>query len=202
MTLFDSGPRELLPYDGSARLFDWVLGSVDSTAVMNTLVSEVEWETHTIRMFGKEYLQPRLVAWFGDAGSEYSYSGLKMNVRDWVEPVNSLKSIVEEHAGTTFNSVLVNYYRDGRDKVGWHRDDEPELGSEPTIASLSIGATRRFKFSHLASREVVSVELPTGSLVVMSGLSQACWEHEVPRQLNVKEARLNLTFRKVRTRES
>ena len=202
MTLFDSGPRELLPYDGSARLFDWVLGSVDSTAVMNTLVSEVEWETHTIRMFGKEYLQPRLVAWFGDAGSEYSYSGLKMNVRDWVEPVGSLKSIVEERAGTTFNSVLINYYRDGGDKVGWHRDDEPELGSEPTIASLSIGATRRFKFRHLASREVVSVELPTGSLVVMSGLSQACWEHEVPRQSSVKEARLNLTFRKVRTSES
>jgi alkylated DNA repair dioxygenase AlkB len=97
-----------------------------------------------------------------------------------------------------FNSVLVNLYRDGNDKVSWHRDNEPELGNTPTIGSMSLGAPRRFKFRHLDSRDVIEVVLPPGSMVIMSGLSQSCWEHEVPRQAAVKEPRINLTFRQVR----
>jgi alkylated DNA repair dioxygenase AlkB len=201
MTLFDMPPRELLPFDGSALFHEWVLGDLNHHSVMSELVDNIAWESHSIKMFGKEYPQPRLIAWFGDPGSEYSYSGLKMNVRDWVEPISSLREIIQAHANVEFNSVLVNYYRNGNDKVGWHRDDEPELGATPTIASLSLGATRRFKFRHLETRQVVPIDLPAGSLVVMSGLSQARWEHEAPRQIGVTEPRINLTFRQVGTVE-
>lgn len=198
MSLFEDDPTELLPYDGSAVLHQWVLGDRSWEEVMGRLVDDIPWEAHTIKMFGKEYPQPRLVAWYGDPGSEYSYSGLKMNVRPWIPPIVDLKVIAESHAGVVFNSVLVNLYRDGNDKVGWHRDNEPELGGTPTIASMSLGAPRRFKFRHLSTGEQVEAVLNPGSLVVMSGLSQTCWEHEVPRQAAVKEPRINLTFRQVR----
>lgn len=197
MSLFESGPQELLPYDGSAVLHEWVLGDANWESLMADLVEVVPWESHTIKMFGKEYPQPRLVAWFGDPGSDYSYSGLKMNVRPWIPTVSMLREAAERIAGVRFNSVLVNLYRDGNDKVSWHRDNEPELGEEPVIASISLGAPRRFKFRHLLTREVVETTLTPGSMVVMSGLSQSCWEHEIPRQAAVSEPRINLTFRQV-----
>lgn len=196
--MFEEQSRELLPYDGSAVLHEWVLGDRSWTSIMATLTETVPWESHTIRMFGKEYPQPRLVAWFGDPHSEYSYSGLAMTVRPWIPVVQDLREIAERYAGVAFNSVLINLYRNGDDKVSWHRDNEPELGSTPTIASMSLGSVRRFKFRHLDSKEVVSVDLAPGSLVVMSGLSQTCWEHEVPRQAAVSDPRINLTFRQVR----
>lgn len=197
MSLFESGPQELLPYDGSAVLHEWVLGDASWESLMADLVEVVPWESHTIKMFGREYPQPRLVAWFGDPGSDYSYSGLKMNVRPWIPTVSMLREAAERIAGVRFNSVLVNLYRDGNDKVSWHRDNEPELGEEPVIASISLGAPRRFKFRHLLTREVVETTLTPGSMVVMSGLSQSCWEHEIPRQAAVSEPRINLTFRQV-----
>jgi alkylated DNA repair dioxygenase AlkB len=197
MSLFESGPQELLPYDGSAVLHEWVLGDASWESLMADLVEVVPWESHTIKMVGKEYPQPRLVAWFGDPGSDYSYSGLKMNVRPWIPTVSMLREAAERIAGVRFNSVLVNLYRDGNDKVSWHRDNEPELGEEPVIASISLGAPRRFKFRHLLTREVVETTLTPGSMVVMSGLSQSCWEHEIPRQAAVSEPRINLTFRQV-----
>ena len=197
MSLFESGPQELLPYDGSAVLHEWVLGDASWESLMADLVEVVPWESHTIKMFGKEYPQPRLVAWFGDPGSDYSYSGLKMNVRPWIPTVSMLREAAERIAGVRFNSVLVNLYRDGNDKVSWHRDNDPELGEEPVIASISLGAPRRFKFRHLLTREVVETTLTPGSMVVMSGLSQSCWEHEIPRQAAVSEPRINLTFRQV-----
>lgn len=202
MTLFELPPQDLLPYDGHAQFFESVLNVGLQTEATERLLAETPWESHTIRMFGKEYQQPRLVAWFGDPGSEYSYSGLKMTVRPWVEPIIALKELVETRVGLEFNSVLLNLYRTGDDKVGWHSDDEPELGSEPTIASLSLGATRRFKFRHRSSKEVVSTDLPSGSLIVMSGLSQTCWEHEVPKQAGVTQPRINLTFRRVNTNDT
>lgn len=197
MSLFGNEPRELLPYDGSAVMYEWVLGELNSHEILHNLMEVIDWEEHMIHMFGKSYPQPRLVAWFGDKGSEYSYSGLKMNVRPWTPEILALRQIVESYSGTVFNSVLVNLYRDGNDKVSWHRDNEPELGSTPTIASLSLGAARRFKFRHLQSGETLEVTLESGSLIIMSGLSQACWEHEVPRQAAIDKPRINLTFRQV-----
>jgi len=121
-----------------------------------------------------------------------------MDINPWTPLLEKLKSICEEKSGASFNSLLLNLYRNGEDKVSWHADDEPELESEPCIASLSLGATRRFKFRHRDTKEIVERELPSGSLVVMSGLSQSEWEHEIPKQKTVKGPRINLTFRSVR----
>jgi alkylated DNA repair dioxygenase AlkB len=197
MSLFDAPERELLPYDGSAMHFDWVLGDLDASAVFMDLLKNIPWESRTIKMFGKEHPQPRLVAWFGDPGRGYTYSGVSMNINPWTSQLETLKTICEQKAGRSFNSLLLNLYRNGEDKVSWHSDDEPELGSEPCIASLSLGAVRRFKFRHRDSKEIVDCSLTPGSLVVMSGLSQTKWEHEVPKELRVREPRINLTFRNV-----
>jgi alkylated DNA repair dioxygenase AlkB len=197
MSLFEIPERELLPYDGSAMYFDWVLGDLDASAVFADLLKNTPWESRTIKMFGKEFLQPRLVAWFGDPGRGYTYSGISMNINPWTSQLELLKSICEQKAGRAFNSLLINLYRSGEDKVSWHSDNEPELGKEPCIASLSLGATRRFKFRHLDSKDVVECSLTPGSLVVMSGLSQIKWEHEVPKEARVKGPRINLTFRYV-----
>jgi alkylated DNA repair dioxygenase AlkB len=197
MSLFAVNGLELLPTDGSAKLFESVLGDSDPTVVMKELYESVPWASQTITMFGKQYEEPRRTAWFGDDGASYTYSGITMTPRAWTPVLQSLRSICEERSESTFNSVLLNLYRDGNDKMGWHADNEPELGSEPVIASLSLGATRRFRFRHRTTKEIVERELHTGSLVVMSGLSQKCWVHEVPRQKRVKTPRINLTFRKI-----
>jgi alkylated DNA repair dioxygenase AlkB len=189
--------RELLPTDGSAKMYDWVLGDSDSTLVMQELVTTVPWSSQTITMFGKQHVEPRRTAWFGDDGASYTYSGITMSPLTWTPLLTSLRKICEEHSGASFNSVLLNLYRDGNDKMGWHADDEPELGVEPVIASLSLGVTRRFRFRHRTTKEIVECELPTGSLVVMSGLTQKCWVHEVPQQKRITTPRINLTFRKI-----
>lgn len=198
-TFFDEGGRELLPSDGSAVLHDWVLGDRNSEEILSRLMDEVPWTSNTIRVFGVDHVEPRLVSWHGDPGASYSYSGLQLAVNPWTPLLSELKSVCESIAGTPFNSVLLNLYRDGNDRVGWHADDEPELGPEPVIASLSLGAVRRFRFRHRETGESVACDLPSGSLVVMSGLSQRCWVHEVPRQKRVVSPRVNLTFRRVRT---
>lgn len=197
MTLFESPTTELLPYDGSALFYDSVLEEHDSALIFSNLFDCLPWEARTLRMFGREIPQPRLIAWFADPGCEYSYSGISMNNNSWTPELLELKAVCEQFAGTTFNSTLANLYRNGNDKMSWHSDDEPELGIEPCIASLSLGATRRFKFRHRETKEVVDCSLPSGSLVVMSGLSQKMWQHEVPRESKVTEPRINLTFRRV-----
>ncbi|CAB4562748.1 unannotated protein [freshwater metagenome] len=199
MSLFAVNGHELLPADGSAKLYEWVLGDTDPSVVMQELLDSVPWASQTITMFGKQYEEPRRTAWFGDEGASYTYSGITMTPHPWTPLLQSLRDVCEQNSGSAFNSVLLNLYRDGNDKMGWHADDEPELGTEPVIASLSLGATRKFRFRHRVTKEVVECELPTGSLVVMSGLSQKCWVHEVPRQKRVNTPRINLTFRKIQS---
>lgn len=194
--LFDEAePRELLPYDASASYWPFVLGSRSPDAVMRRLLDEVDWEQRSIVLFGREVRQPRLDSWYGDVA--YTYSGVTTTPRSWTPLLVELREICEERARSSFNSVLVNLYRDGSDSMGLHADDEPELGPQPVIASLSLGATRRFRFRHRTTRDVVQIDLPSGSLVVMSGNCQSCWMHEVPKQKTVTEARINLTFRTV-----
>lgn len=140
---------------------------------------------------------PRLEAWYGDAGASYSYSGLAHEPLPWTPELQRLRERVEVAAGTTFNSVLANLYRDGNDSNGWHADDESELGEQPVIASLSLGAARRFLLRHRASVERVEVVLEAGSLLLMRGKTQQCWKHSVPKQRTVHAPRINLTFRRV-----
>lgn len=196
MTLFDSSEtRELLPFDGSAVYRPRFLDPETSDEHLTGLLDEVPWEARSIVLFGRRVPQPRLACWYGD--ESYSYSGITLEPRPFSPRLSALRLLVEEATHHSFNSVLMNLYRDGNDSMGWHADDEPELGSEPVIASLSLGCIRKFRFRHRETKETIDVELEPGSLVIMSGLSQACWVHDVPKSKRVTAPRINLTFRRV-----
>lgn len=199
MTLFepDASAEELLEGDSSAVLHRGVLSPDAADACFLRLYNEVPWEQRTVKVFGREVEQPRLVAWFGDADKPYRYSGLLLQPIPWTETLLELRSICEGLAGAAFNSVLANLYRDGQDSVSWHSDDEPELGLRPVIASLSLGEPRRFDLRHRETGETVNVELPPGSVLVMSGATQQDWKHQIPKSARVHGTRINLTFRRI-----
>jgi len=196
MTLFDRGDaRQLLPYDGEVRYHPDVFAVTEASEHLSALLNETPWESRNIVLFGREVAQPRLACWYGDR--PYTYSGLTLEPRVFTPRLGLLCEIASTYAGRSFNTVLANLYRDGRDSMGWHADDERELGCEPVIASLSFGAVRRFRFRHRESREVVEIALEPGSVLVMRGLTQHCWVHELPKTTKVTEPRVNLTFRHI-----
>lgn len=160
---------------------------------LKPLIDSIPWEQRTIKVYGKEFPQPRLTSWMGD--SAYTYSGIVHLAQALPVAVKQLKHVVEQTTGAQFNSVLANLYRDGNDSVSWHSDDEIELGAEPVIASLSFGAFRDFKVRHKATKEITKFTLGHGDLLVMSGRSQADYQHCVPKTTKVVGPRLNLTFR-------
>lgn len=153
-------------------------------------------------MFGRRQQIPRLTAWFGDRLKDYTYSGITMTPNPWTDLLAEIRDRTGALAGTHFSSVLLNLYRDGRDSVAWHADDEPELGPEPIIGSVSLGATRRF---HLRPRdrssETVSVDLEHGDVLVMRGPMQHSWQHQVPKTAKTVGPRINLTFRQISERQ-
>lgn len=160
---------------------------------------EVDWQQEEIVLFGVKRLVPRLVAWYGDAGAVYRYSGVEHRPLPWIAPLAELKDLAASLSGQSFNSVLLNLYRDGRDGMGWHADDEPELGPHPVIASFSLGATRRFRMRHRRHRsQVVAIDLEHGSLLLMQGATQHHWLHALPKTARPAGERINLTFRLVR----
>ena len=169
---------------------------------MARLVAECDWRQDAIRLYGREMLQPRLHAWYGDAHAVYTYSGLRNVPLPWTPLLAELRGIVERAAGARFNSVLLNLYRDGRDSMGMHSDDEAELGPQPVIASLSLGATRTFILRHRREKALKPVRVPLGDgdLLVMRGETQANWAHGINKQAQAG-ARLNLTLRLINTRK-
>lgn len=192
-----TGPRELLPFDGSAVLHEQFLDPDFAVRAFDELLKTNAWEEHDIVVFGQRHREPRLSTWHADGGKEYEYSGLLRTPLPLTPLLNDIRSRCESVSGASFNSVLVNLYRDGNDGVGWHADNEAVNGREPTIASVSLGATRRFDLRHRESKETVKVDLHSGSLLVMSGLSQHCWVHQVAKTKQVVGPRINLTFRRV-----
>lgn len=194
-SLFGNQPRDLLPTPGEATLHEQVFDARRANELFDILVRDLEWSEREIRMFGRMVKQPRLVAWYGDAGRTYRYSGSSLEPLPWTAELRSIKDACETVAGVEFNSVLANLYRDGSDGVAWHADDEPELGEQPVIASVSLGAARRFDLRHRESGETVKTLLPDGSVLVMSGRSQRDWIHQVPKTSRPVGPRVNLTFR-------
>lgn len=166
-----------------------------TSALMAGLLETVPWEVEEITIFQKVMPCPRLTAWYGDEGAGYVYSGIPHEPLPWTAELASLRDEVCAATGARFNSVLLNRYRGGEDSVSWHRDDEPELGRDPVIASLSLGATRRFKLRDLATKETQDLDLGDGSLLIMSGPSQREWEHCAPKTKRPVGERVNLTFR-------
>jgi alkylated DNA repair dioxygenase AlkB len=204
MTLFDppaDEPRELLGDPlSSAEYFPDFLPRSEAEALLAGLVAQLTWSRPTISFYGRTSLIPREVSWIAEDGLTYGYSGISTNPQRWPTILSPIRKQVEERSRTVFNSVLVNRYRDGNDTVGWHSDNERELGSCPVIASLSLGATRRFCFRNRVTKKTVDVNLESGSLVIMSGRCQLDWEHRIPRDKSVLGERLNLTFRTVFSR--
>ena len=187
-----------LPLPGADLQFDpSFLPEAEAAALLAQLSAEVAWEQRSIRLFGQEFPQPRLTAWYGDAAARYTYSNLVWEPRPWTAALQALRQRVEAATHARFNSVLLNLYRDGRDSMGWHADDEPELGPAPAIASLSLGATRRFRLRPRAGlvHPPLSLDLPAGSLLLMRGPTQQHWQHALPKTTRPLGPRLNLTFR-------
>lgn len=196
-------PEHTALADGGELLFfaAW-LSAPEAGSFREALLRDVPWEQKPIVIMGKRILQPRLVAWFGDPDAEYTYSGLRNVPLAWTPPLLTLKHRAEEAAGSAFNSVLLNLYRDGDDSMGFHADNERALGRDPVIASISLGATRRFQLRYAGKQKGVAgkdLDLGDGSLLVMRGTTQHFWRHGVPKQKTPVGPRINLTFRRIVT---
>jgi len=167
--------------------------------LLQKLTVETPWRSERITVWGKTQLQPRLTAWYGDAGRRYAYADIQLEPLPWTPTLLGIRAVIEALTHTRFNSVLLNYYRDQRDSMGMHSDDEPELGPRPTIASLSLGATRTFVLQpkRRSATGPVRIALPSGSLLVMQGQSQQRWKHGIDKQSKPCGPRINLTFRTI-----
>jgi alkylated DNA repair dioxygenase AlkB len=191
---------EKLPLDdaelGFAHAF---LSAAEADHAFSQLLADMPWRHDQITVYGKQHWQPRLTAWIGDEGSHYTYSGLALAPQPWTPLLLELKQRIESVAATRFNSVLLNLYRDGNDSVGWHSDDESELGPEPVIASLSLGQSRTFHLKHKRRKELppLKIELAHGCLLVMGGATQRNYVHAVPKSAKALGPRINLTFRTI-----
>ena len=190
----------LLPRDGTAIYINNFLDAEHAARLLTDLVSNIKWKQWPIKIFGKSVLQPRLIAFYGDREVLYKYSGVMIKTTPWTESLLTVKHYIEAQTKKSFNCVLLNYYRDENDSMGLHNDNEKELGSCPTIASLSLGEKRRFRFKHIKQKELqVNVELEHNSLLIMTDNTQANWKHELPKVKSPKKARVNLTFRNIQS---
>ncbi|WP_257279873.1 alpha-ketoglutarate-dependent dioxygenase AlkB [Endozoicomonas sp. ISHI1] len=190
-------------YAPDAELSFWpeVITPKDCEFYYQQLLSGTRWRQDKITLFGKALDLPRLQAWYGDKGMTYSYSGLTLVPEPWTPVLLAIKEVVEQACRSSFNTVLLNLYRDGNDSNGWHSDDEAELGEHPVIASMSLGQERRFRLKHKEGKSrgisPLSINLSPGSLLVMSGSTQRYWQHCIPKTSGTVLPRINLTFRNV-----
>lgn len=187
----------LAPFDGALY---WLRGFYPpdrAWALFKTLYSGLDWRQEQLFIYGRWLKVPRLMAWYGDAGAHYRYSGVDHVPLPWTAELLDLRADIQTVCGQGFNSVLANLYRDGRDSMGCHADDEKELGANPVIASLSFGDCRLLRFRHPASGCKLDVELASGDLLVMAGELQHHWRHELPKTRQAKQPRINLTFRNI-----
>lgn len=183
-----------IPYTTLWYCERWIAAEVAST-MMATILDEVPFRQDSITLFGKPVMQPREVCWMADAGLNIKYSGLVMEPKPWHPLILELRHRLEAEAGLTFNSVLLNHYRDGADSMGWHADDEPELGPDPVIASVSLGAERPFQLKMKTGGNLISYTLHHGSLFIMETGCQRYYKHQLPKRKSVSGPRLNMTFR-------
>jgi len=188
-------------FEGEARLWPDAFALDEAGRLFEELRDQVRWREEEILIFGQRRLVPRLVAWHGEPGATYVYSGTDHQPEPWIPSLDRIRDRVYELTGTHFNAVLLNRYRDGRDGMGWHADDEPELGRNPVIASVSFGATRRFCLRHRRRKDLkLDLPLPHGSLLCMSGATQHHWVHALPKTRVPVGERINLTLRRVAVR--
>jgi alkylated DNA repair dioxygenase AlkB len=182
--------------EAEVYFFPNYLSETVQQSLFDRLTSQVEWRQDSIKLYGKTHQVPRLQYWMADQGLDYRYSGIGLKSNGWHPEIDKLRKKLQQDFDVLFNSVLLNLYRDGQDSNGWHSDDEPELGERPTIASISLGADRDFRFRHKSKGDASTHKLQAGSLLWMQGDSQTNWQHCVPKRAEAKP-RINLTFRQI-----
>jgi len=196
--LFGPNPTvNLLPRDGIVNYYGPILSGKDADRSFAALLADVPWKSDEVVIFGKRLETARQVAWFGDSTYGYTYSGTTRHALPWNAELRALKQLIEQTSGATYNSCLLNLYHDGNEGMSWHSDDEKELARDAAIASLSLGAARKFSFKHKRTAETTSVTLEHGALLVMRGTSQAHWLHSLPKSKKITAPRINLTFRTI-----
>lgn len=199
-TLFDE-PKEVINIThGSLDYYAKWLSSDEADALFAVLKEQVKWQQSMISLYGKTVKIPRLNAWYGDGNCPYEYSGHKFQPSPWLPCLKAIQQRVEKLIAFSANSVLVNCYRDGKDSVAWHSDDEPELGRNPTVVSLSLGGEREFQLRHRYDKSlgIKKITLSHGSLLVMGGELQHYWHHQIPKTTKNCAERINLTYRFVK----
>jgi alkylated DNA repair dioxygenase AlkB len=195
-SLFDPEPIYFDVQDASIIYYPNFFSNEEAIILFDALQKEIPWQQDDIKVYGKVYPQPRLTALFGNEGKSYSYSNITMHPHSWTPLLLTMKEKIEQTVEVTFSTVLLNYYRDGRDSNGWHADNEKELGNNPIIASLSFGAERVFQLKHnFLKEEKLNITLEHGSLLLMQGSTQHFWKHQIPKTTKPIEPRINLTFR-------
>ena len=199
--LFAPTPTDnLLPYDGQVNDLGVVIN--DANALYENLLNELPWQSDIVTLFGKTHVTTRQIVWMGDHDVSYHYSGQTRRAIPWTKQMLHVKRHIEQQLSSSginvdFNSCLLNYYPSGEDGMGYHADDERELGEQPVIASLSLGATRKFVFKHKKTQDKVELYLESGQLIVMHGDTQDFWKHTITKTKTVASGRISLTFRKV-----
>jgi alkylated DNA repair dioxygenase AlkB len=183
--------------DLKIRIEEDFFNSADSNKLLKKFISELPWESMIIKMFGKETKIPRLQCWIGDKGCEYRYSGKQLNRQIWSQDLIMIRKKIYKELKIDFNSVLANYYRDGKDSMGWHSDDEKELGPNPTIASISFGSERDLVFRNKITKETLAIPQTNGCLILIDGETQRNWQHSIKKTRKVIGPRINLTFRNI-----
>jgi alkylated DNA repair dioxygenase AlkB len=187
----------LLPQGGTVNYSGRIMPLTEANRYYDALLHTIEWKNDEANIFGKHFITKRKVAWYGDSEYAYTYSNTTKKALPWTPELLELKALTEAKTGTTFNSCLLNLYHSGDEGMAWHSDDEKALGRNTTIASLSFGAERKFAFKHKQTKEVVSLILEHGSLLVMKDETQTNWLHRLPPTKKISRPRINLTFRTI-----
>lgn len=189
--------NNILPNNGTLYLVKAFYPGVEADQLFQVLMKNLNWQQEQIFIYGRWLKVPRLMCWYGDEGADYQYSGVKHSPLPWTDSLLLIKQKIESAYQCSFNTVMANLYRDGSDSMGCHADDEKELGTNPFIASLSLGEQRLLRFRHTKSKQVVDVLLSHGDLLLMADEIQHHWKHELPKTKKIKTERINLTFRTI-----
>ncbi|MFY0253133.1 alpha-ketoglutarate-dependent dioxygenase AlkB family protein [Chitinophaga sp. 30R24] len=198
-SFFDDGNAANIPLlNGELFFYPQFFQMAESNHFMQVLTDTIAWKQESMTIYGRKVLFPRLMAWYGNTGSSYGFSGNRFSPEPWTPELLQIRQRIAPVSSAHFNSVLLNLYRNGQDSMGWHADDEPELGPHPVIASVNFGATRRFQLRYKSNHRLkYELALTHGSLLVMKGSLQEYWEHQVPKTTKVSAGRINLTFRSI-----
>ena len=189
--------KNLLPKDGTVYYYGKIFTEEQSEIYYVKLLNEINWQHDVVKIFGKEIITKRKVAFLGDEGISYKYSGKTKIAENWPKFILEIKSTVEQISGEKFNACLLNYYHNGSEAMSWHSDNEKEILKHSAIASVSFGAERKFGFKHNFSKEEISLMLENGSLLIMKDETQIYWKHKLYTNAKISEPRINLTFRTI-----